>query len=99
MGQACQGYRALVPLFGRGRDGEDRRARERQALDIHDNIVQGLAEAQLAFDVGRPEQAREAVDRTLAAARRLITDLLGEPGSGTELGPGDLRRDTASDQP
>jgi hypothetical protein len=100
MGQACQGYREPVPLFGRGRDTEvDRRARERQALDIHDNIVQGLAEAQLAFDVGRPEQAREAVDRTLAAARRLITDLLGEPGSGSELGPGDLRRDTASDQP
>ena len=89
-----------MPLFGRRRDtGADKRLRERQALDIHDNIVQGLAEAQLAFDVGRPEQAREAVDRTLAAARRLITELLGEPGSGTELGPGDLRRSTAGDQP
>jgi hypothetical protein len=85
----------------RGRRGESparQREREQEALDIHDNIVQGLAEAQLAFDVGRPEQAREAVDRTLAAARRIITELLGEPGSGTELGPGDLRRSTPGDQ-
>ena len=78
---------------------EDLRERERQALEIHDNIVQGLAEAQLAFDVGRDQQAREAVDRTLAAARQIITDLLGEPGSGIELGPGDLRRSAPADQP
>jgi signal transduction histidine kinase len=78
---------------------EDLRERERQALEIHDNVVQGLAEAQLAFDVGREQQAREAVDRTLAAARQIITDLLGEPGSGIELGPGDLRRSAPADQP
>lgn len=75
-----------------GAGGRDRE-RERHALDIHDNIVQGLAEAQLAFEVGRPEQAREAVDRTLVAARRLVTELLGEPE------PGDFRRETAADQP
>jgi hypothetical protein len=76
------------------RDGADRRReREQQALDIHDNLVQGLVEAQLALDVGRPEQAREAIDRTLAQARRIVTDLLGEPE------PGDLRRATAADRP
>ena len=75
------------------RDGSDRRReREQQALDIHDNLVQGLVEAQLALDVGRPEQAREAIDRTLAQARRIVTDLLGEPE------PGDLRRATAADR-
>lgn len=90
-----------MPLFRRSRAGGAPRQREREqeALDIHDNIVQGLAEAQLAFDVGRPEQAREAVDRTLAAARRIMTELLGEPGSGHELGPGDLRRIAPGDQP
>lgn len=72
--------------------GSRDRERERHALDIHDNIVQGLAEAQLAFEVGRPEQARDAVDRTLAAARRLVTELLGNPE------PGDLRRNTVADQ-
>ena len=87
-------------LFRRDRTDSPTRQREREqeALDIHDNIVQGLAEAQLAFDVGRPEQAREAVDRTLAAARRIMTELLGEPGERNELSPGDLRRSTPGDQ-
>jgi hypothetical protein len=75
------------------RDGAARRReREQQALDIHDNIVQGLVEAQLAIDVGRQEQAREAIARTLAQARRIVTELLGEPE------PGDLRRTTAADR-
>lgn len=75
------------------RDGADRRReREQQALDIHDNIVQGLVEAQLSLDVGRPEQARDAIDRTLAQARRIVTDLMGAPA------PGDLRRATSADQ-
>lgn len=90
-------YRDRVPLFRRDRAGDADAStrdheRERQALDIHDNIVQGLAEAQLAFDVGRPEQAREAVERTLAEARRIVTELMGEPG------PGDLRRSSPADQ-
>jgi len=82
-------------VFRRSRDADSparRREREQEALDIHDNIVQGLAEAQMAFDVGRPEQAREAVERTLAQARRIVTELLGEPP-----GPGDLRRSTPAE--
>jgi signal transduction histidine kinase len=84
-----------VPLFRRdSSDPEPSRAdeREKHALDIHDNIVQGLAEAQLAFDLDRPDQAREAVERTLAQARRIVTELMGDPG------PGDLRRSTPADQ-
>lgn len=85
-----------MPLFRRDKaagSSARRQEREAEALDIHDNIVQGLAEAQLAFDLGRPEQAREAVDRTLAQARRIVTELMGEPA------PGDLRRSTPADQP
>lgn len=82
-------------LFRRGRGAPSSRQeeREREALDIHDNIVQGLAEAKLAFDLGRPEQAREAVERTLEQARRIVTDLMEDPG------PGDLRRVTPADRP
>jgi signal transduction histidine kinase len=81
-------------MLGRGsRKGLLARDRERYALDLHDNVVQGLAEAQLAFDLGRPEQAREAVDRTLAAARHMVTDLLGD------VSPGALRRASPADQP
>lgn len=94
------GLRSRFPALVRGSAlFEDLRERERQALEIHDNIVQGLAEAQLAFDVGRQQQAREAVDRTLAAARQLVTELLGEPGSGIDLAPGNLRRTLPADQP
>jgi signal transduction histidine kinase len=93
------GVRSRFPALARGSVlFEDLRERERQALEIHDNVVQGLAEAQMAFDVGRPQQAREAVDRTLVAARRLITERLGEPGSGIELRPGALRRSRPADR-
>lgn len=70
--------------------------RDRRLLDIHDNIVQGLAEAQLALDVGRTAQARDAIESTLAQARRIVTELTGAPGAPS---PGDLRRNTPADQP
>jgi hypothetical protein len=85
-----------VSLFRRSESRTDDATRakdlERHALDVHDNIVQGLAEALMAFDLDRPDQARDAVARTLAQARRIVTELMGEPG------PGDLRRDTPADQ-
>ena len=67
-------------------------SREQRLLDIHDNIVQGLAEAQLALDVGRTSQARDAIESTLAQARRIVTELMGPPE------PGDLRRATPADR-
>ena len=65
----------------------DRRAlRERQALEINDNVVQSLAVAHYQLECGNVDQAREHVDAALEAARRIITDLLDEPA------PGELRR-------
>ena len=66
--------------------------RQRQALEINDNVVQGLAVAKYALDVGDEERAYEAVARTLASARGIITNLLG----GEDLGPGDLVRGEAA---
>lgn len=71
---------------------EDIRVRQREALEIHDNVVQGLAVAKMSLDLGRAAEATAAVEKTLAASRKIITDLLGEPGSEVSLGPGDLRR-------
>src|SRR5262245_18492213 len=71
---------------------EDIRVRRREALNIHDNVVQGLAIAKMSLDLGRVAEATAAVERTLAASRQIITDLLGQPGSDVSLGPGDLRR-------
>lgn len=71
---------------------EDIRVRQRQALDIHDNVVQGLAIAKLSLDLGRVAEATAAVEKTLAASRQIITDLLGDSDSEVSLGPGDLRK-------
>jgi len=67
--------------------------RRQQALQINDNVVQGLAVAKYAFDLGEFEKAKEALDGTLAGARRIISDLLDEV-SIDEVGA--LTRDTAA---
>lgn len=71
---------------------EDMEKRERQALEMHDNIVQGLAQAKMALDLGEREEGYRAIDTTLAASRRIMTEVLGREGSGIDLGPGDIRR-------
>ena len=71
---------------------DDLSARERQALEINDNIVQGLAVAKYAMSIGAEDHSKQAIEDTLMRAREIITDLLGEPGSAIKLGPGDLRR-------
>jgi signal transduction histidine kinase len=75
---------------------EDMRERQRQALEIHDNVVQGLTAAKLSFEVGQHERALETVEQTLAASRRIITELLGDQGTETALEPGDFRRAEAA---
>ena len=67
--------------------------RRHQALEINDNVVQGLAVAKYAFDLGETEKAREAIDGTLGAARRIISDLLDEVGSDEVFGAAALVRE------
>lgn len=70
---------------------EDMKVRERQAAEINDSIVQGLAIAKYALDEGRDEQSRKAIESTLTQAKALISDLL-EGTKSDEIRPGDLRR-------
>ena len=71
---------------------DDLKERQRQAVELNDNVVQGLVAAQLALSLDEREMGAEAVADTLAKARAIITDLLGESGTELELGPGDLVR-------
>ena len=71
---------------------DDLKERQRQAVELNDNVVQGLVAAQLALSLDERDIAAESVADTLAKARAIITDLLGESGSELELGPGDLVR-------
>lgn len=54
--------------------------RRRQALEINDNVVQGLAVAKYAFELGNMEKAQAAIEGTLAASRKIITELVEELG-------------------
>ena len=85
--------RAKFPNLVRGTAVfEDLRMRQTRALEINDNIVQGLAEAKLALEMDEGEISRERLDNTLAKAKRIITDLLGQEEVAAMAKPGGLRR-------
>jgi signal transduction histidine kinase len=78
---------------------EDIKERQRQALEINDNIVQGLFVAQTALELNEREISEEALRSTLESARQIISDLLGEANSEVALGPGELVRKQAAEVP
>lgn len=65
--------------------------KRRQALEINDNVVQGLVAALYALEQGQVENSANYLEDTLAAARTMMDDLL-EPLGGEGLRPGDLVR-------
>jgi signal transduction histidine kinase len=78
----------------------DLKERERQALQLHDEIVQGLVVAKMALDLDQKEQSQEVLATTLAAASGIITDLLGRTrDEDVRLGPGDLIRERPAEIP
>lgn len=72
------------------RELSDMRARQRQAIEINDNIVQGLTVARWSFDLGEIEAAQRAVERTVETARVLVDRMLSISG---DVEPGALRRE------
>lgn len=74
---------------------QDARMRRRQAVEINDNIIQGLAAAVMALEAGRGDAAGRHLHQTLDAARRMVADLLA-PLDGVDLDPSDLVRDEAA---
>ncbi len=50
--------------------------RRQQALQINEGIVQGIAVAKMALELGDEERALDTLDRTLMAAKRVISHLL-----------------------
>lgn len=69
----------------------DTEVRRRHALEINDNVVQGLASALYAFEAGQTVDAAALLRDTLASARLMMNDLLAAAGAQT-LAPGDLVR-------
>src|SRR5579875_1699988 len=69
--------------------------RRRQALELNDNVVQGLTAAGIAAGDGDLDACSSYLERTLDAARRLMDDWLDPLGGGL-LEQGDLVRSEPS---
>ena len=69
--------------------------RRRQALEINDNVVQGLTAAAYSLEQGDVTGSSAYLQKTLAAARHMMNDWL-DPLNGEDLRPGDLVRAAAS---
>jgi len=67
-------------------------ARHRQALEMNDTVLQGLAVARYALARGDRELAEEAIGEALVRARALVSELLGGTVESAPALPGDLRR-------
>jgi PAS domain S-box-containing protein len=74
----------------------DMERRRQQALELNDEIVQGLAVAKMAFDAERQDQGVEALTQTLRRAQRIVTNLLEDITEEGHLTPGDLVREEAA---
>ena len=81
--------RALVA----GAELERRELNERHAVEINDNIIQGLALAKYKLQAGEGEASADQVSETLREAQRLVSGLLGD----AEVQAGQLRREIAAE--
>ena len=66
--------------------------RRRQALQLNDEIVQGLAAAKAARDLGIHEKEETFILATLQKARSIVTELLSQTDETRPLEPGDFVR-------
>ena len=72
---------------------ERRELNERHAVEINDNIIQGLALAKYKLEAGEGEASANQVSQTLREAQRLVSNLLGD----AEVQAGQLRREIAAE--
>jgi PAS domain S-box-containing protein len=70
---------------------------QRQALELNDEVVQGLAVAKMALETGDRDLALRTVDSTLAAARTIVGRLLSHSDFGEKLAGGWLVRERAAE--
>ena len=55
---------------------EDLEKREQQALELNDNVLQGIVVAKMALEVGDQDRARKALDSSVNSASQMISELL-----------------------
>lgn len=67
----------LLAVTVRRRPRRRLRQRERDALELNDNVLQALVVAKLAFELDERDRAMAALDSSIRAASRMVTDVLG----------------------
>jgi hypothetical protein len=55
---------------------------QREAAEINDSIVQGLAAAKWAFEAGASDRGLEVLDETIRTSQALVSDLLARVSAG-----------------
>lgn len=76
------------------REHEFARLRQRDALELHDSVVQGLAVAHLALQLDHKDESREALLTTLTQAKAIVARAVEELNT-TGIPKEQLIRDTA----
>jgi hypothetical protein len=78
--------RTYAPLMRGAQLFEDMRQREQQAVELNDNVLQGLVVAKMALDLGQKDKATSALESAITSASHMISDLLGaQPSRGSGL--------------
>ena len=71
----------------------------REALELNDSVVQGLATAKLALEMGDNALALRVLEQTLTTARSHVGSLMSSMSEEEGLRPGDLVRDDQGHEP
>ncbi len=66
----------------------------RRAMELNDQVIQGVALAKISIEMGDKEKATGALERALASAKSVVSHLLK---SARRVRPGDLVRDEAAE--
>lgn len=76
---------------------ERMRVSKKQALELNDAIVQGLAVAKMFLEAGDPDRGLAAVTNTLERAKGIVAELLADIKDAEGFGGGGLTRGQAAD--
>ncbi|HSP70885.1 MAG TPA: hypothetical protein VLN26_00865, partial [Gaiellaceae bacterium] len=74
------------------REETERRLREAEAYELHDDVVQNLTVAQLALSLDDREGAGAAIGEALTRVQRIVARLLASSRDGGRVVPGSLVR-------
>lgn len=74
----------------------ERRARQRQALEVNDNVVQSLVAASWALRAGDVDRGGELLESALDASVKIVRGDLEELKKGRPAKPGDFVRERAA---